>query len=260
MSEQLVLIEREGPVGIVTLNRPEKRNALSPALMSQLVAAIRELDTDPSVHVMILTGADPAFCAGVDLSQFEQVLTGNVGTPADGSAPKLGMLPPHTTPLIGAVNGPVATGGLEIALDCDFLIASERARFADTHGRVGVMPGGGMFVRLPRQIGIDRARRMSLTGDYIDAPTALDWGLVTEVTAHDELLPRAKEVAHTIAGIDPRASREVRRLYQEIEALSGDDAYLAEIAGHDAWMANSFDADSLAARRSGIIERGSQQG
>ena len=260
MTDQVVLIEREGDVGIVTLNRPEKRNALSPALMAQLVAAITELDQDDEIGAIVLTGADPAFCAGVDLSQFEDVLTGNVGTPTDGSAPRLGMLPPHQTPIIGAINGPTATGGLEIAMDCDFLIASERARFADTHSRVGVMPGGGMFVRLPRLVGIDRARRMSMSGDYVDAATALTWGLVTEVTPHDELVARAVEVAHSIAAIDPRATREVRRLYREIESLDGDEAYLAEIAGHDRWMVEAFDAERLAQSRAGIIERGSKQG
>src|SRR4029077_18688968 len=101
-------------------------------------------------------------------------------------------------PIIGAINGATFTGGLEIALGCDFLIASERARFADTHVRVGVMPGGGMTIRLPQLIGIDRARRMSLTGDYIDAETLRDWGLVVEVVTHGSLLPRAHELAATI--------------------------------------------------------------
>ena len=104
------------------------------------------------------------------------------------------MLPPHDTPVIGAINGPTVTGGLELAMCCDFLIASERARFADTHARVGAMPGGGMTIRLPQLVGIDRARRMSFTGDYIDAATARDWGLVVEVVPHESLLgagPRA---------------------------------------------------------------------
>ena len=191
MAEQVVLVERDEAVAVVTMNRPEKRNALSPELMRLLRSTISELDQDDEIRAIVLTGADPAFCAGVDLAQFEDVLQGSVGTPEGGSAPFLGMLPRRDTPVIGAINGATATGGLEVALDCDFLIASERARFADTHARVGVMPGGGLTVRLPRLIGIDRARRMSLTGDFIDAPTALAWGLVTELTAHDQLLVRA---------------------------------------------------------------------
>ena len=260
MAEQVVLVERDGAVAIVTMNRPEKRNALSPELMRLLRSTISELDEDDEIRAIVLTGADPAFCAGVDLSQFEDVLQGSVGTPEDGSTPFLGMLPRRDTPVIGAINGATATGGLEVALDCDFLIASERARFADTHARVGVMPGGGLTVRLPRLVGIDRARRMSLTGDFIDAPTALAWGLVTELTAHDQLLARARELASTIAGIEPTAIAALRALYTETEGLSGDEAYLAEIASHDRWMAEHFDASSLAERRAGIIERGSKQG
>jgi enoyl-CoA hydratase len=259
MDDRVVEIDQQGAVGIVTLNRPAKRNAISRALMGELRGAISQLDADPEIAAIILTGADPAFCAGVDLVDFERALRGSIGTPKDGSAATLGMLPPHDTPVIGAINGPTATGGLEIAMDCDFLIASERARFADTHTRVGVMPGGGMLVRLPRLIGIDRARRMSLTGDYIDAATALSWGLVTEVTPHDQLLVRALEIAQSIVAIDPVATRAIRRLYSEVESLTGDAAYLAEIAGHDRWMADSFDAAGLAGRRADIIERGSRQ-
>ena len=260
MEDQVVNVARDQSVGIITLNRPEKRNAISPALMDQLSAAVLDLDADESISVMILTGADPAFCAGVDLSQFENVLSTEGVTLKDGSPPRLGMLPVHATPIIGAINGPVATGGLEIALACDFLIASERARFADTHSRVGVMPGGGITVRLSRLIGIDRARRMSMTGDFIDATTALAWGLVTEVTTHDELMNRALAIAQTIAGIDPRATRAIRTIYSEVEATLGDEAYLVEIDGHNKWMATAFSAEALTNSRQGIIERGSKQG
>jgi len=260
MAANVVLVERRDAVATVTLNRPEKRNALSTQMNLELYAAIRELDADGSIRAIVLTGADPAFCAGIDLTSFEEALSTSVGTPPDGSAPQLGMLPAHDTPVIGAINGPAATGGLELALSCDFLIASERARFADTHTRVGVMPAGGITVRLPRLIGIDRARRMSLTGDYVDAKTALAWGLITEVTPHDELVGRAQEVAATIAGIDPLATRAIRHLYEEVEALSGDDAWLAEIHRHDEWMKSSFDSTRLEQGRTAIIERGSAQG
>ena len=112
------------------------------------------------------------------------------------------------------------TGGLELAMGCDFLIASERARFADTHARVGVMPGGGMTIRLPQLVGLDRARRMSLTGDYIDADTARDWGLVVEVVPHESLLARAREIAASIASIPAEYLAELRRGYDRIGALS----------------------------------------
>src|SRR5690606_31631575 len=150
---------------------------------------LRELDDDPDVRVMILTGADPAFCAGLDLKEL-----GSSGLSADPDATPLpfGSL---TKPLLGAINGAAVTGGFELALGCDLLIASERARFADTHARVGVMPGWGLTVLLPQAIGIRRARQMSFTGNYVDAATALAWGLVNEVVPHETLLDRARAIA-----------------------------------------------------------------
>ena len=163
-------------------------------------------------------------------------------------------------PIIGAVNGAAVTGGLELALGCDFLIASERARFADTHARVGVMPGGGLTVRLPRLIGIDRARRMSFTGDYIDAATALLWGLVVEVVPHEALLPRAREIAadHRLhpAGERPRSPAHVRRA---VGALAGHEAWQAESDWSRKWMSERFDQSRLATERERIIARGRAQ-
>jgi enoyl-CoA hydratase len=193
----LVEIDVSGGVGVIRLNRPEVRNALSGELTSQLDEAVITLDGREDVRCIVLTGADPAFCAGVDLRALSTELSslGPGAASASASAPRLGLLPEHDTPMIGAINGAAVTGGLELALGCDILLASERARFADTHARVGVMPGGGLTVRLPQLIGIDRARRMSLTGDFIDAETALAWGLVVEVVPHETLLQRAEALA-----------------------------------------------------------------
>ena len=172
----LVLVEVEDRVATVTLNRPESRNAISAELHGQLDAAITELDQREDVGCIVLTGADPAFCAGMDLKSLATELRSVQQERQRRPARHGGMLPPHAAPVIGAINGPTVTGGLELAMCCDFLIASERASFADTHARVGVMPGGGMTIRLPSSIGIDRACRMSFTGDYIDAETAREWG------------------------------------------------------------------------------------
>ena len=194
----VVLVEVADRVAVITLNRPEKRNALNRAVRRALPAAISKCDADDDVDVMILTGTDPAFCAGVDLKEFGsgEVQQGEgfaeVGERRDdGRTPFRGALPAHTKPLIGAVNGVAVTGGFEVALNCDFLIASERARFADTHARVGVMPGWGLTVLLAQRIGVGRAKEMSITGNYVDAETALAWGLVNHVVPHDELLPFA---------------------------------------------------------------------
>src|ERR1017187_5544225 len=194
-------VEGADQVGTITLNRPDARNALSGEVTQLLDDAIVRLDTDPDVGAIILTGADPAFCAGFDLrslsTELRSVQQQRQATPVK----HLGLMPVHRTPIIGAINGAAVTGGLELAMGCDFLIASDRARFADTHARVGAMPGGGMTIRLPQLIGIDRARRMTFTGDFIDAHIACDWGLVVEVVPHEGLMERAREVASSIASL-----------------------------------------------------------
>jgi len=153
----ILLVDVADRVAVVTLNRPERRNALNAALYRQIPETLAALDGDDAVEVMILTGTDPAFCAGVDLKEF-----GDAPAPrahaSTGRTPWRGSLPPLATPLLGAVNGACVTGGLELALACDFLVASERACFGDTHARVGVMPGDGMTVRLPAAVGVRRAK------------------------------------------------------------------------------------------------------
>jgi len=201
-----------------------------------------------------LTGADPAFCAGVDL---KFLAAGTAGGEAMGGS--FDPLPPHTTPVIGAINGATVTGGLELALACDFLVASERATFADTHARVGVMPGGGLTVRLPRLVGINRARQMSFTGDFVDARTAYEWGLVNEVVPHDRLLPRALEIAAAIASIPPANVRELRAMYDEIGVLAGAAAWARQEELSRAWMRAGFDRGRLAGQREAIVERGRGQ-
>ena len=259
MSSELVVTEVLGPVAVITLNRPEKRNALSAELVVDLGDAVEVLDQDPAIHAMVLTGADPAFSAGFDLRNLGTELAETRARRWEGEVRRLGMLPGHATPIVGAINGPAVTGGLELALGCDFLIASERASFADTHGRVGVMPGGGMTIRLPALIGVDRARRMSLTGDFVGAHTALAWGLVTEVTTHQDLLPRAIEVAGTMASLDPVVVAELRKMYDQIGDLIGHEAWRVENRWSKTWIQDRFDQQRLAAEADAIIERGSSQ-
>jgi len=144
-------------------------------------------------------------------------------------------------------------------LGCDFLIASERARFADTHARVGLMPGGGITIRLPERIGISRARQMSFTGDFIDAPTALSWGLVNEVVPHEDLLARAQSLGESIASIPRKNVREIRSMYAEMGEISGSEAYATELRLARSWMAQQFDAKRLEKEAANIIDRGSAQ-
>jgi enoyl-CoA hydratase len=255
----LVLVEVEDRVATVTLNRPASRNAISAELHAELDGAITSLDARDDVGCMVLTGADPAFCAGMDLKALSNENRATQKERQRAPAERFAMMAPHATPVIGAINGPTVTGGLELAMCCDFLIASERARFADTHARVGVMPGGGMTIRLPQLIGIDRARRMSLTGDYIDAETARNWGLVVEVVPHGSLLTRARELAATIASIPSEYVRELRRGYEEIGGLAGRAALAEEQRWSREWMAERFDQSRLSTERERIVARGRAQ-
>lgn len=255
----LVEVEIADGIGTITLNRPEQRNALSGELTALLDDTIVDLDARDDVQVMILTGADPAFCAGFDLRSLSTELRTVQQERQRTPVKHLGLMAEHETPIIGAINGAAVTGGLELAMSCDFLIASERARFADTHARVGAMPGGGLTIRLPELIGIDRARRMSFTGDFIDAPTALAWGLVAEVVPHEALLDRAREIAGAIASIPPENIREVRRMYREIGELSGLEAWRTESRWSRQWMEDRFDQSRLATERDAIIARGRSQ-
>src|ERR1700737_3249753 len=196
MTPPLVLSDDAGPVRVLAMNRPEARNALNTELIEALYAALGDADGDPSVRAVVLTGADPAFCAGVDLKEAQRLGTAYFEQFQTQSC--IRKTAQMRKPIIGAINGPVFTGGLEMALGCDFLIASQRAVFADTHARIGILPGGGMTARLPLAVGGGRARRMSMTGQVIDAASAERMGLVTEVVPHDRLLPSGLDCARAI--------------------------------------------------------------
>ncbi len=248
-----VLVDITDGIATITLNRPAARNALNPELAAAFPAAVTECDRRYDVSVIILTGADPAFCAGFDLRELAGRERGSEPGPPP---PYRAALPPHTTPVIGAINGAAVTGGFELALACDFLIASEKARFADTHARVGVIPGWGLTVMLPEAIGIRRAKQLSLSGSFLDARTALDWGLVNEVVAHEDLLPRAREIAAQIAANPPHAVRAVQALYDEVAELSPPEGWRVENERARRWMVDAFSRENLAERRDGIIETG----
>ncbi len=262
MAEDVVLVEAVERVATITLNRPGQRNALNRAVRRALPAAITRCDEDDGVDVMILTGADPAFCAGVDLKEFGagEVEQGEgFAEVGDGRGRFRGALPPHTKPLIGAINGVAVTGGFEVALNCDFLVASERARFADTHARVGVMPGWGLTVLLAQRIGVARAKQMSVTGNYIDAQTAYEWGLVNEVVPHDQLLGYCRRLAADIVSNDQLGVRRMLRTYNEVTGGTVDDGWVIEARVSREWEGPGFDPASIEARRMKVVERGRRQ-
>jgi enoyl-CoA hydratase len=249
-----VLTEVRGAVGIITLNRPGRRNAINADLLNRLVSAVRANDDDPAVRVMVLTGTDPAFCAGLDLA----ALAGGerIGQAEPGQR---GPFAAVSTPIIGAINGPAVTGGLELALACDMLIASSRATFSDTHARVGIMPGWGMSVLLPAAIGQRRAIQMSLSGNYVDAHTACAWGLVNAVVPHDELLGVAVALADDIADANPTAAGELLNLYRRTTAVTPDQAWDIEADTSRLWWRNHMDRSAVGDRASAIIDRGRRQ-
>jgi enoyl-CoA hydratase len=246
---EILLIDTTDRVRTLTLNRPESRNALSTALRSRFFSALREAQADDAVDVVIVTGADPVFCAGLDLKEL-----GNT-TELPDISPKW---PPMSKPVIGAINGAAVTGGLELALYCDILIASEQARFADTHARVGLLPTWGLSVRLPQKVGVGMARRMSLTGDYLSAADALRAGLVTEVVPHEQLMSTARAVAASIVGNNQKAVRALLDSYHRIdEDVTGSGLWL-EAESARAWM-RSATGDDIAASRASVMERGRAQ-
>jgi enoyl-CoA hydratase len=262
MVDELLLTEVADRVAVVTLNRPEARNALNPELSAALGAAISACDASDEVDAIVLTGADPAFCAGLDLramtddEALRQVVHGN-----QGETDLVRPFPETAKPVIGAVNGAAVTGGFELALTCDFLVASDRARFADTHARVGIMPAWGLTVLLAEAVGRRRARELSVTGNFLDAATALTWGLVNHVVAHEELLPFARQLALDVASSDQAAVRSVLSIYRAQERSSDGDARRIELRRSQEWHASSGVADEVARRREAVIARGrSQQG
>ncbi len=256
-----VLLDVIDRVATITLNRPQARNALSSELLGLLPKVMHDADTRPDVDVLVLTGADPAFCAGLDLKELGSS-GGNLsgGSGADGTRNTTGTrgpFPKLAKPLIGAINGVAVTGGLELALNCDFLIASERAKFGDTHTRVGVMPGWGMTVLLPQAIGVRRAREMSFTGNFLSAEEALHFGLVNHVVAHEELLPFTHSIARDICGNQQDGVRQIRATYAAI--AHDDDAWEQEARDARAWQRTMFSPDKVAERRAAIQQRGRSQ-
>ena len=246
----VLLVENSGPVRTLTMNRPAARNALSGELVSGLYRALLDADGDDRVRVVVLTGSDPAFCAGVDLK--EAARDGEAYFRQYDKKHCVAQVALVKKPVIGAINGATFTGGLEIALGCDFLIASERAYFADTHVRVGVLPGGGMTVRLPQAVGLRRAREMSMTGEIVDAFKAERIGLVNEVVPHEHLLERALRSARAMTEVDQSMLAGLKRMYSEGSQMSAGDALAFELA-----VASEIgpDFEHLAERRDAVMAR-----
>ncbi|MET0146329.1 MAG: enoyl-CoA hydratase [Ilumatobacteraceae bacterium] len=247
-SAPLVVVEDHGDVRLIRLNRPAARNALNAPLAQ---AGIDAVEAGQDAAVIVITGADPAFCAGLDLRA--------LGVDTLSQLPHFSQaVQDSKVPVIAAVNGPAVTGGFEVALACDFIVASDRARFADTHLRVGVYPGP-VLVDLPRRVGTARAREMSLTGNFVDAETALRIGLANHVVPHDELIPFALELATAIAEQDRGMVAAMREDWDATDRLPVAEAH----GSHNRFGAErgyrDGTAEALASHRSDVIARAHRQ-
>jgi enoyl-CoA hydratase len=208
-----VLVAHEGPIAIVTLHRPDKLNALDATLLGELDEVLARLATDTAIRCAVLTGSgEKAFAAGADIAAMSEM------TPAQAKAfSQVGhrvcaRIEAAPFPVIGAVNGFALGGGCEIALSCDFLHASEKARFGQPEVNLGVIPGFGGTQRLARRVGLARARELCFTGDMIGADEALRLGLVNAVHPHAELVPKVLDVARKIAQKGPLAIAACKRV------------------------------------------------
>jgi len=253
MTKEVLLVEKTNGIAIVTLNRPESMNALSNELRQALSFVYQDINNDPDIHVILLTGAGKAFCAGLDLKELS----------TDGLAvqdqPREDMFKKgFKAPVIAAINGPAITGGFELALSCDILIASSNARFADTHARVGYIPGAGLSQILSRIIGPYRAKEISLTGNFISAKQAYEWGLVNHVVKPEELMPFCMKIARDILSCVPEVVDKYKELIDKGFNTTLKEGLQLErqvFADH----ARTVSSDAVATRRADIMKRGRDQ-
>jgi len=256
----MLLIDKTDGIATITLNRPEAMNAMSKALRAALAEALDALNADPEVRVAILTGAgERAFTAGLDLKELGSDPDGLGAANATGrDANPVRAIDAFEKPIIAAVNGVAITGGFELALACDVLVASTNARFADTHARVGITPGWGLSQKLSRLIGIYRAKELSLTGNFLDARTAYDWGLVNRVVAPEELMPTARRLAEDMATIPLAMSIQYKAMIDDGFAATFGDAMALEHDRSTAWNAQ-VTPEIVEKNRLEVLARGRKQ-
>lgn len=257
VSYRTIKVTRSGEgFATILLNRPDKRNTLSSELRRELAAAIAALEADPDVRVLILTGAGRAFTAGMDLEEW--AISKELAAGAYDNDP-VAALRSFSGPVIGAINGLAVTGGVEIALACDLLVASTEARFADTHAVVGLLPGWGGSVRMARLIGLNRAKELALTGRFLGADEALAWGLVNHVVPPEELMAKAESIAGQMAAAVPETLIAYKRLLDDEAALPLDEALALE---RRASLANNAKVKSqdIDARVAAMVARRKQAG
>ena len=254
----LVTTDRDGPVAVVTMNRPEAMNALSRALRAELAAAMEQVNADDSIRAVVLTGAGTrAFTAGLDLKELGVEGLGAANA-EEALANPVKAIEQCKKPVIGAINGVAITGGFELALACDVLIGSTSARFADTHARVGIMPGWGLSQKLSRLVGVYRAKELSLSGNFLDARTAEAWGLLNRVVAPAELVATAHRLAADMATIPVATLAAYKQLIDD-----GFDESFGQARALEHRLSSAYNRQvtpaAIEARRASIQARGRTQ-
>ena len=270
MEYSTVIYEKKDRIAKITLNRPDKLNALNSTLRKEFSAAIQDVAEDKSICVLITTGAGRAYSAGMDLKEAGGVLQGfkvsggkqNLQHSLDNALPRLNFIELVRNlpiPTIAAINGFAITGGLELALAHDILIASETASFADTHARAGVIPGS-MAQMLHRVISDTRARLASFTGNYIAAQEAYRLGMLAMVVPPEELMPTAEKIAGDILGCDLETVRRIKYLMNEDRIGLDRGLKLAKEEGmHQRWKLHARTREDVNKRRQAMIDRGRAQ-
>jgi len=243
--------ELDGSVAIVTIDHPPV-NALSAPLLEELEAEIERLDADDGVRAIVLVGAgDRAFVAGADISEFPSLREAAAEAHEHGSArgiQKVGhRMDAARTPFIAAIHGFCLGGGLELAMCCDIRVASDDAQLGQPEIKLGLIPGGGGTQRLPRLVGVGRAQYLNMTGDFIDAATAYDWGLVEKVVSRDELRETALGIAQTIAARSPVSIAVLRELARTTRDLPLEEGLRREADGFRRCLESEDGAEGVAA-------------
>lgn len=226
-SEELVALSR-GPVRLLVFNRADKRNAMNSAMRRAYAAELVHAEADPAIHCVIVTGAHGFFTAGVDIKE----------RPLSPAHP---MVRPHpveasramSKPVIAMIDGPCITGGLELALSCSFMIGSDRSSYADTHLKIGILPGWGGTSLLAGAIGARRAAQMQLTGERVSAETACRWGIISEVVPAADILTRCLQIAEAMAALDPVKRALYVGLNRRISGEAQDAALAIELVEID---------------------------
>jgi enoyl-CoA hydratase len=231
-----ITCQRRGPAAWITLNRPAKRNALTPTMLAEAHRALDQAEADDEARVLVLTGAPPAFCAGADLSFFQAMLDEPDGCDRflDGVIQPLARLMARLRasprPVIAAVNGACAAGGLELILACDLIVAGQQATFTDAHARLGIAPAVGAAAGLARAVGELRAKQILLLSEPVDAAAMAAYGLVAEVTPPGDLERRTTELAATLSHRSPVSFAAMKTMVHQAQQPSWEQTLESDLA------------------------------